>query len=103
MHRTRFTKKCSCPDRAAMRHRLRKNSLDRRSACPTALPVIDLLWWGRRFRLPIRSFEEFFRSLVSMRIPASGNPHADAWRLSGAWVHIQHVDLFAGSATACCA
>jgi len=32
--------------------------------CPTALQVVDVLWWGRRFRLPIRSFEEFFRSLV---------------------------------------
>jgi len=38
------------------------------TACPTALQVVDRLWWGRRFRLPIRSFEEFFRSLVSMRV-----------------------------------
>jgi hypothetical protein len=33
------------------------------TACPTSLPLLDLLWWGRRFRLPFEAFAQFFRSL----------------------------------------
>jgi hypothetical protein len=25
------------------------------TACPTSLQLLDLLWWGRRFRVPIRA------------------------------------------------
>jgi hypothetical protein len=33
------------------------------TACPTSLQLLDLSWWGRRFRLPFGAFPEFFRSL----------------------------------------
>ena len=30
------------------------------STCPTALQLLDLPWWGRRFRLPITGFNRLF-------------------------------------------
>jgi hypothetical protein len=37
-------------------------------ACPTALQLLDLPWWGRRFRLPIVVSKGFFRSLSRMAV-----------------------------------
>jgi hypothetical protein len=35
------------------------------SSSDSAIPqLIDLLWWGRRFRLPIATLNDFFRSLL---------------------------------------
>ena len=38
------------------------------TACPTSLQLLDLPWWGRRFRLPLGTFAELFRSLVSLGV-----------------------------------
>jgi hypothetical protein len=38
-----------------------------RKTCPTSLQLLDLSWWGRRFRLPFGTFVEFVRSFVGQR------------------------------------
>ncbi len=35
-----------------------KSEPTRETACPTSLQLLDLPWWGRRFRLPFGTFAE---------------------------------------------